>query len=137
VVEVAVRWGCELECPEGNVAECLVLDTEGLIGGLDELMEGQGAVIGLTAVSDTFGGGTIELADNTIGRFLPQLFDSSVLRPDPVPPPSEWTNWKPCSASQDSASRNDVYQFLAFSVVAIHPVAASTRLPEEEVALTE
>jgi hypothetical protein len=114
VVEVAVRRSCELECPEANVAEGLVLDAEGLIGGLDELMDGQGAVIGITAVSDTFGGGTIELASNTIGRFLLQLFDSSVLRPDSVPPPSEWTNWKLCNASQDSASlrttsRNDVY----------------------------
>jgi hypothetical protein len=92
VVEVAIHRGRELERPRADIAEGLVVEAEDLIGGLEELVDGQGTVIKLAPVSDTFGDGTTKLVDNTVGILPPRLFDRSVPRPDPVPPPSEWTN---------------------------------------------
>ena len=47
MVEVAIGWGGELEGPEADVIEGLVIDAEDFIGGLDELVDGEGAVVWL------------------------------------------------------------------------------------------
>ena len=47
VVEVTVSWGSELEGTETNVVEGLVVDTEGLVRVLDELVDGESGVVGL------------------------------------------------------------------------------------------
>ena len=47
VVEVAVGGGGELQCAEADVVESLVVDTEGLVGVLDQLVNGEGGVVGL------------------------------------------------------------------------------------------
>jgi len=45
VVQVTVGWGGELEGSEANVVEGLVINAVGLIGVLDELMDGEGGVV--------------------------------------------------------------------------------------------
>ena len=47
VVKVAVRWGCEFESTETDVIQSLVVDTEGLIRVLNELVNGECSVVGL------------------------------------------------------------------------------------------
>ena len=47
VVEVTVCWCGELQCPEADVVKRLVVDTERLVGVLDELVHGKRGVIGL------------------------------------------------------------------------------------------
>jgi hypothetical protein len=46
VIEVTVTWARELNSTHADVVECLVVDTEGLIGVLDELMDGEGGIVG-------------------------------------------------------------------------------------------
>ncbi len=46
VVEITVAWVVELERAHADVVESLVVDAEGLIGVLDELMDGEGGVVG-------------------------------------------------------------------------------------------
>ena len=47
VVEVAVGWCRELQCPEANIVQRFVVDTEGLVRVLDELMNRKGGIVGL------------------------------------------------------------------------------------------
>ena len=47
VVQVTVRWRGELERAEANVVERLVIDTEGLVRVLDELVNGERRVVRL------------------------------------------------------------------------------------------
>ena len=47
MVEVTVCWCGELQCPEADVVKRLVVDTEGLIGVLNELVDGKGGVVWL------------------------------------------------------------------------------------------
>ena len=47
MVEVTVRWGCQLESAEANVVQSLVVDTESLVRVLDELVNREGGIVGL------------------------------------------------------------------------------------------
>ena len=68
---------------------------------------------GSTTVSETFGDGTIENVDKIRSGYSSRSFvKSKVPIPEPVPPPSEWTNSNPYIQSQDSAS------FLTTSIIA-------------------
>jgi hypothetical protein len=47
VVEVTVGGGGEFQCTEADVVKSFVIDTESLIGVLDQLVNGEGGVVGL------------------------------------------------------------------------------------------
>ena len=47
MVEISVRRGRQLESPEADVVESLVVDAEGLVGILNQLMHGQGGIVRL------------------------------------------------------------------------------------------
>ena len=47
MVEIAVGGGGELQCPEADIVESLVIDTEGLIGVLNKLVNGESGVVWL------------------------------------------------------------------------------------------
>jgi hypothetical protein len=47
VVQVAVGWCRELEGAEADVVESLVVNAEGLIGVLDQLVDREGGVVRL------------------------------------------------------------------------------------------
>ena len=47
MVKIAVGGGGELEGPEANVVEGLVVDTEGSVRVLDKLVNGEGGVVRL------------------------------------------------------------------------------------------
>lgn len=48
VVKITICGRRELECPEANVVKGLVIDTEGLVGVLYKLMDGERRVVGLS-----------------------------------------------------------------------------------------
>merc|ERR1719158_1837199 len=63
------------------------------------------ALYGSTTVSETLGDGITLNVSMTRSGYSSRTFEiRSVPIPAPVPPPSEWTNWKPCMQSQPSAS---------------------------------
>jgi hypothetical protein len=45
MVEIAIRWGRKLEGTEADFIQGLVINAEGLVGVLDELMHGECGVI--------------------------------------------------------------------------------------------
>ena len=47
MVEIAVGGDGELEGPEADIVEGLVIDAEGLVRVLDELVDGEGSVVRL------------------------------------------------------------------------------------------
>ena len=47
MIEISVGGGSELQGPEADVVQGLVVDAEGLVGGLDQLMDRQGGVVRL------------------------------------------------------------------------------------------
>ena len=47
MVQVTVGWGGEFQGSEANVIQSLVIDTVGLVSVLNELVDGQGGVVGL------------------------------------------------------------------------------------------
>ena len=47
MVQVTVGWGGELQGSEADVVESLVINTVGLVSVLNELVDGQGGVVGL------------------------------------------------------------------------------------------
>ena len=58
MVEVTVGGGGELEGAEADVVQGLVVEHHALVGVLDKLVDGEGALYGSTTVSDTLGEGT-------------------------------------------------------------------------------
>jgi len=47
MIEVAVCWCGQFEGPEANVVKSFIIDTESLIGVLDQLVNGKGCIIRL------------------------------------------------------------------------------------------
>jgi hypothetical protein len=55
VVEITVGGGGELESPEADIIESLVVDDLDFIGVLNELMDGESGVVGLDDSVGNFG----------------------------------------------------------------------------------
>ena len=47
MVQITIGWGGEFQGSEANVIQSLVIDTVGLVSVLNELVDGQGGVVGL------------------------------------------------------------------------------------------
>lgn len=46
MVQVSVSGGCELEGSEADIVKSFVIDDHALIGVLDQLVDGEGSVVG-------------------------------------------------------------------------------------------
>ena len=57
MVEISVGGGGQFEGPEADVVEGFVVDGECFVGVLDELMDGEGGVVGLDDSVRDLGGG--------------------------------------------------------------------------------
>ena len=58
VIEVTIGRCCQLQSAEADVVEGLVVDAEGLVSVLDQLVDGEGGVVGLhNGVGHLPGGG--------------------------------------------------------------------------------
>merc|ERR1719399_1022340 len=76
VVKITVGGGGELEGCEADIVESLVVNAHDLVGVLDELMDGEGGVVGLNdGVRDLGGRHDGESAHDTVGVLLTDLGD--------------------------------------------------------------
>merc|ERR1711881_75231 len=76
MVEITVGRGGELEGSEADIVEGLVVNAHNLIGVLDELMDGEGGVVGLNdGVRDLGGWHDGESAHHAVGVLLTDLRD--------------------------------------------------------------
>merc|ERR1711898_5144 len=68
MVKITVGGGGELEGTEADIVEGLVVNAHNLVGVLDELMDGEGSVVGLNnGVRDLGGRHDGESAHDTVG----------------------------------------------------------------------
>jgi len=76
VVKITVGGGGELEGAEADIVKSLVVNAHDLIGVLDELMHGEGGVVGLDdGVGDLGGGHDGESGHDSVGVLLTDLGD--------------------------------------------------------------
>jgi len=76
VVEVTVRWVVELEGSHADIVESLVIDTEGLVGVLDQLMDGESGVVWLdNGIGDLWRWDNGESGHHAVWELLTDLGD--------------------------------------------------------------
>ena len=86
VVEVTVRGGGELEGAEANVVEGLVVESEALVGVLDELVDRESGVVGLDDSVGNLGGRDDRVrGHDPVGVLLANLGDEEGAHAGPGP----------------------------------------------------
>jgi len=76
VVQIAVGGGGELEGSEADVVESFVIDAVGLVGVFDQLVHGEGGVVGLdNGVGDLGAGNDGECVHHSVGVLFSDLGD--------------------------------------------------------------
>ena len=76
MVKISIGWGGELEGSEADIIESFVINAHNLISVFDELMDGEGSVVGLNDCVRHLGrGDNGEGFHDSIGVFFSDLGD--------------------------------------------------------------
>lgn len=143
VVEVAIGGVGQLQRAHADVVESLVVNTEGLVGVLDELVDGKGGVVGLDdGVGDLWRRNDGESGHHAVGELLTDLGDQQSTHTSTSTTTQRVGDLETLEAvAALSLTTNDIQdlvdQFSALGVVTLGPVVASTGLAENEVVGTE
>lgn len=162
VVQVTVRGVGELEGAHADVVQSLfklldpfslpifsrfisylVVNTEGLVGVLNQLVNGKSGVVGLNnGVGDLGGGNNGEGGHHTVGELLTDLGDQQSTHTGTGTTTERVGDLETLEAVASLSLTADnvdnvVNQFGTLSVVTLGPVVTSTRLAEDEVVGTE
>lgn len=143
VVQVTVRGVGELEGAHANVIQSLVVDTEGLVGVLNKLVDGKSGVVGLNnGVGDLGGGDNGEGGHHTVGELLTDLGDQESTHTGTGTTTEGVGNLETLEAVAALSLATDnidnlVNKFGTLGVVTLGPVVTSTGLAENEVVGTE
>jgi hypothetical protein len=139
VVKVSVRWVGELEGSHADVVESLVVDTEGLIRVLDQLMDGEGSIVWLdNGVGHLGGWDNGEGSHHTVGELLTDLGDQERTHTSTGSTTKRVGDLETLKAVASlSLTTNDIEDLVdelsTLSVMSLSPVVASSRLTEDEV----
>jgi hypothetical protein len=143
VVQVTVGGVGELKGAHANVVQSLVVDTEGLIGVLNELVNGEGSVVRLNdSVGNLGGGNNGEGSHHTVGELLTDLGDQKGTHTGTGTTTERVGDLETLEAVTAFSLATDdidnlVDQLGTLGVVTLGPVVTSTRLAEDEVVGTE
>ena len=143
VVEVTVRGVRQLESAHADVVESLVVNTESLIRVLNELVDGEGGVVGLdNGVRDLGGGDDGEGGHHPVGEFLADLGDQESTHTGTGTTTERVRNLETLKAvAALSLTTDDVEDLVdelsTLCVVTLGPVVAGTGLAKDEVVGTE
>jgi hypothetical protein len=139
VVKVTVGGGGELEGTEADIVEGLVVNAHNLIGVLNELMHGEGGVVGLNnGVGDLGGGHDREGAHNAVGVLFTDLGDEEGSHAGAGTTTEGVGDLEALKAIATFSLLADdvedgVDEFSTFGVVTLGPVVTGTGLTEDEV----
>lgn len=139
VVEVAVGGVGQLQRAHADVVESLVVDAEGLVGVLNQLVDREGSVVGLhDSVGDLGGGHNGKSSHHAVRELLADLGDQQGTHTGTGTAAQRVGNLETLKAvTALSLATNDVQnlvdQLSTLSVVTLGPVVASTGLTENEV----
>merc|ERR1719345_515856 len=143
MVEITVGGGGELEGPEADIVEGLVVDAHNLIGVLNELMHGEGGVVGLNdGVGDLGGWHDGEGAHNSVGVFLTDLGDKEGSHSRSGTSTKRVGDLESLEAIASLSFLADniedgIDELGSFGVMSLGPVVTGTGLSEDEVVGTE
>ena len=139
MVKVTIGRGGELEAPEADVIEGLVVNDEGLIGVLDKLVDREGGVVGLdNSIRDLGGGDNREGAHHAVGVLLADLGDQESSHSRASASSERMGQLESLEAVAAFSLLADniedaVDEFRTLRVVSFAPVVSSTRLAENKV----
>jgi len=139
VVEVTVRGLGELEGTHADIVQSLVIDTEGLIGVLNKLVNGESGVVGLNnGVGDLGGGNDGEGGHHTVRELLTDLGDQECTHTGTGTTTQGVSDLETLEAVASLGLTADdiddlVNELGTLSVVTLSPVVTGTGLTEDEV----
>mmetsp|Transcript_21139 Transcript_21139/g.29810 ORF Transcript_21139/g.29810 Transcript_21139/m.29810 type:complete len:311 (+) Transcript_21139:547-1479(+) len=143
VVEVTVSGGGELEGTEADIVQGLVVDNHDFVGVLDELVDGQGGVVGLNDGVGHLGGREDgEGSHHPVGVFLTDLGDKESTHTRTSTTTHRVGDLETLEAVARLGFFTDnvedrVDQFSTFGVVTLGPVVTGSGLSEDEVVRAE
>ena len=143
MVEISIGGGGQFEGSEADIVESLVVDGEGLVGVLYQLMDRESGVVGLDNCVGDFGGGDNgEGSHDPVGVFLTDLGDqegSHSGSSTTTKRVTELESLKTVTALSflPDYVKNGVYELSSLGVVSLCPVVSSSRLSEDEVVGSE
>merc|ERR1719486_930484 len=143
MVKITVGGGGELEGTEADIVEGLVVNAHNLVGVLDELMDGEGSVVGLNnGIRDLGGRHDRESAHDTVGVFLTDLGDEEGAHAGAGTATEGVGDLETLEAVAAFGFLADnvedgVDELSTFGVVTLGPVVTGTGLTEDEVVGTE
>lgn len=143
VVEVTVRRVGELECAHADVVQSLVINAEGLVRVLDQLVNRESSVVGLdNGVRNLGGGHNGESGHHAIRELLADLGDEEGTHTSTGTTTERVRDLETLEAVAALSLATDDVQNLVnklgtLSVMTLGPVVASTGLTENEVVGTE
>lgn len=143
VVEVAVGGVGQLQRAHADVVESLVVNAEGLVGVLNQLVDGEGGVVGLdNGIGDLGGGHDGEGGHHAVGELLADLGDQQSAHTSTGTTTQGVGDLEALEAVTTFSLTTDnvqnlVDQLSTLGVVTLGPVVAGTGLAEDEVVGTE
>jgi hypothetical protein len=143
VVQVSVGGGGKLEGTHANVVQGLVVDTEGLVGVLNELVNGEGGVVRLNnGVGNLGGGNDGEGGHHSVGELLTDLGDQKSTHTGTSTSSERVGDLETLEAVASLGLTTDDVQDLvdelgSLSVMSLGPVVTGSGLSENEVVGTE
>jgi hypothetical protein len=143
VVQITISGGGELEGSEADIVEGLIINDHDFISILDQLMDGEGGIVGFNdGVRDLGGGEDGEGFHDSVGVFFSDLGDeegSHTRAGTTTEGVGDLESLEAITAfsflSNDIEDR--VNELSTFSVVTLGPVVTSTTLAEDEVVRSE
>jgi hypothetical protein len=139
VVQVTVRWVVQLECAHANVVKGFVVNAEGLVRVLDQLMDGEGGVVGLNdGVGDLWRWDDGEGSHHAVWELLADLGDEESSHTSTGTTTERVGDLETLKAVAAFGLTTDdienlVNKFGTFSIMTLGPVISSARLAEDEV----
>ena len=143
MVKITISGGGELEGPEADIVEGLVVNAHNLIGVLNKLMDGEGGVVGLNdGVGDLGRGHDGESAHHSVGVFLTDLGDEECSHTGTGTTTEGVGDLESLEAIATFGFFTDdikdgVDEFGTFGVMSLGPVVTGTGLSEDEVVGSE
>ena len=143
VVEIAVRWVVELESAHADIVQRLVVDTEGLIRVLDQLVDRESGVVWLdNGIRDLWRWHDGESGHHTVWELLADLADEKRTHTGTGTTTERVGDLETLKAVTSLSLATDdienlVNELGTLSVVTLCPVVSGTRLAKDEVVWTE
>ena len=143
MVQITISGGGELEGSEADIVEGFVIDDLDFIGIFDQLMDGEGGVVGFNdGIRDLGGGEDGEGFHDSVGVFFSDLGDQEGTHTGTGTTSQRVGDLETLEAITAFSFLSDdiedgVDEFSTFSVVTLGPVVTSSGLTENEVVRSE